>query len=125
MASADQAIGLSSAKLQLLSSLSSKSSPHTTHINFLSLGYFEIVHNFAYERTPMMSLSENEIKAMSAEIQHLSSTKKLLARPALQVMLDLINPSFSTSPVELLREYLARIKAAEGLVKVFHPILII
>ena len=73
----------------------------------------------------MMSLSENEIKAMSAEIQHVSSTKKLLARPALQVMLDLINPSFSISPVELLRQYLARIKAAEGLVKVFHPILII
>ncbi|KAL2056961.1 hypothetical protein ABVK25_002700 [Lepraria finkii] len=66
----------------------------------------------------MMSLSENEIKAMSAEIQHLSSTKELLARPALQVMLDLINPSFSISPVELLREYLARIKAAEGLVKI-------
>ena len=50
----------------------------------------------------MMSFSENEIKAMNAEIQHVSSTKKLLARPALPVMLDLINPSFPISPVELL-----------------------
>ncbi|MCJ1475906.1 hypothetical protein MMC13_004570 [Lambiella insularis] len=33
-------------------------------------------------------------------------------------MLDLINPSFSISPLELLRQYLARIKAAEGLVKI-------
>ncbi|KAL8819880.1 MAG: hypothetical protein Q9191_007638 [Dirinaria sp. TL-2023a] len=65
-----------------------------------------------------MSLSENEIKAMHAEIQHVSSTKKLLARPALQAMLDLINPSFSISPVELLRQYLARIKAAEGSLKI-------
>ncbi len=73
----------------------------------------------------MMSLSETEIKAMHAEIQQVSSTKKLLARPALQAMLDLINPSFSISPVELLRQYLARIKAAEGLVKVLYPIFII
>ena len=72
-----------------------------------------------------MSLSENEIKAMHAEIQHVSSTKKLLARPALQAMLDLINPSFRISPVELLRQYLARIKAAEGSVKVLYPIFII
>ena len=71
----------------------------------------------------MMSLSENEIKAMSAEIQHVSSTKKLLARPTLKIMLDLINPSFNISPVELLRQYFARIKAAEGLVKVYYPIL--
>ena len=73
----------------------------------------------------MMLFSENELNAISAEIQHVSSTKKLLARPALQVMLDLINPSFNISPVELLRQYLAHVKAAEGLVKVFHPILII
>lgn len=73
----------------------------------------------------MMPFSENEIRTMHAEIQHVSSSKKLLARPALQVMLDLINPSFSISPVELLRQYLARIKAAEGLVKVFYPIFII
>jgi len=73
----------------------------------------------------MMSLFESEIKAMHAEIQHVSSTKKLLARPALQAMLDLINPSFGISPVELLRQYLARIKAVEGLVKVFYPIFII
>ena len=66
----------------------------------------------------MMSLSGNDIKAMHAEIQKVSSTKKLLARPALQAMLDLINPSFTISPLELLRQYLARIKAAEGLVKV-------
>ncbi|KAK3174086.1 hypothetical protein OEA41_001330 [Lepraria neglecta] len=65
-----------------------------------------------------MSFSENEINTMSAEIQHVSSTKELLARPALQVMLDLINPSFNISPVELLRQYLARVKAAEGLVKI-------
>lgn len=73
----------------------------------------------------MMSLSDNEIKAMHAEIQHVSSTKKLLARPALQAMLDLINPSFSISPLELLRQYIARIKAVEGLVKVTYPISII
>ena len=73
----------------------------------------------------MTSFFENEIKAMNAEIQHVSSTKKLLARPALQVMLDLINPSFRISPVELLRQYLARIKAAEYIVKVFSPISVI
>ena len=73
----------------------------------------------------MMSLSDNEIKAMQAEIQHVSSTKKLLARPALQAMLDLTNPSFNISPLELLRQYLARIKAAEGLVKVLYSIFII
>jgi hypothetical protein len=67
----------------------------------------------------MMTFSENEIKAIKAEIKYVSSTKKLLAKPALQVMLDLINPSFSISPVELLRQYLARIKADECLVKVF------
>ena len=72
-----------------------------------------------------MSLFENGIEAMHAEIQHVSSTKKLLARPALQAMLDLVNPSFSTSPVEILRQYLARIKAAEGSVKVLYPIFII
>jgi len=73
----------------------------------------------------MMPFSENEIRTMHTEIQHVSSSKKLLARPALQVLLDLINPSFSISPVELLRQYLAHIKAAEGLVKVFYPIFII
>jgi len=72
-----------------------------------------------------MSFSENEIKAMDAEIQHVSSTKKLLARPALQLMLDLTNPSFPISPVELLRQYLARITATECLVKVFSTISII
>ena len=70
-----------------------------------------------------MSLSMNEIKAINVEIQHVLSTKKLLARPALQFMLDLTNLSFSTSPVELLLQYLARIKAVEGLAKVFHPII--
>jgi len=73
----------------------------------------------------MMPFSENEIKAMKAEIQHVSSTKKMLARPALQVMLDLIDPLFPISPVDLLRQYLTRIKAAESLVKVFSPISII
>ena len=72
-----------------------------------------------------MSLSENEIKALHAEIQHVSSTKKLLARHTLQVMLDLLDPLFSISPVEFLRRYIACIEAAEGLVKVFYPIFII
>jgi hypothetical protein len=77
------------------------------------------------KRTPMMSLSEDEIKAINAEIEHISSTKKMLARPALQFMLNLINPSFSISSVELFRQYLTRIKAAECIVKVFYSILFI
>ncbi len=74
---------------------------------------------------PMMSLSDNEIRAMHAEIQQVSTTKKLLARPALQAMLDLINPTFSISPLDYLRQYLARVTAAEGLVKVLYSIFII
>ena len=72
-----------------------------------------------------MSLSENEIKALNAEIQHVSSTEELLARPALQAMLDLINPSFSIAPVEFLRRYLARTKAAECPVKVLYLVFVI
>lgn len=65
-----------------------------------------------------MPLSENEIKAIHTEIQLVSSTKKLLARPALHAMLDLINPSFGISPAEFFRCYLARIMAVDDLVKV-------
>lgn len=73
----------------------------------------------------MMPFSDNEIRATHAEIQHVSASKKLLARPALQFMLDLIIRSSSISPLELLRQYLAHIEAAEGLIKVFYPIFII
>lgn len=51
----------------------------------------------------MMPSFEDEFRTMHTEIQNVSSSKKLQAKSALQVMLDLINPSFSISPVELLR----------------------
>jgi hypothetical protein len=73
----------------------------------------------------MMSLSADEIKAIDAEIQHISSTKKMLARHALLFMLNLIKPSFSILSVELFRQYLSRIKASEGIVKVFYSIFFI
>ncbi|MCJ1383559.1 hypothetical protein MMC17_006673 [Xylographa soralifera] len=65
-----------------------------------------------------MPLSENEIKAIHTEILHVSSTKKLLARPVLQSMLNLIDPSLGISPVEFLHQYIAHLNAAEGLVKI-------
>lgn len=66
----------------------------------------------------MMALSENEINDIYTEIQYMSSTQKILVRPALHTMLDLICPSFSVLPAETLRRYLARIKVVNGLVKV-------
>ena len=72
-----------------------------------------------------MSLSANEVKAMNVEIESISSKTKLLAGPALQLMLDLIDLPSGISSTELLRQYVARIKAAEGLVKVFYPIFVI
>ena len=72
-----------------------------------------------------MSHSENEIKALNAEIQHVSPKKKLLARPTLEVILQLIEHSPGISPVEFLRQYLAHLKAAEGLLKVFYPIFVV
>ena len=39
-------------------------------------------------------------------------------------MLDLVNPSFRVLPVKLLRQFLTRIEAEEGVVKVSHPIFI-
>ena len=73
-----------------------------------------------------MSSSEDEIKAIKAIIRHGSSTEKLLARPALQVMLDLVDLINTTDPNsqvlgELLLQYLARIRA-EPLVKVFSSL---
>jgi hypothetical protein len=72
-----------------------------------------------------MSLSDAEIEALTAGVQDVSSTQKLLARPALKSLLNLINTSVNISPVaaaELLRGWLSRIHSAEGLVKVFYPV---
>lgn len=73
----------------------------------------------------MMPLFEDEIKALRAEIQHVSSTQKMLARPALNIMLDLISPSSVVSRAELLRRYLAQIKAADGVIKVMYPVFVV
>ncbi|KAL9124196.1 MAG: hypothetical protein Q9217_006450 [Psora testacea] len=65
-----------------------------------------------------MSPLNKEIEAKRAEIQQISSTKKLSARQVMEVMLDLIDPSPSISPVEILRQYFERIKADERLIKI-------
>ena len=65
-----------------------------------------------------MPLSENEVKAICAEIQRVSSTQKMLVRPTLQYLLDILSSSSVVSPADLLHGYLAHIKAADGVVKV-------
>lgn len=65
-----------------------------------------------------MPLSDNEVKAICAEIQSMSSTQKMLVRPTLQYLLDLLSSSSVVSPADLLHSYLAHIKAVDGVVKV-------
>lgn len=66
-----------------------------------------------------MPISEEEVNALEAEIQRLSSTKKISVRHTLIRILELIRPSPDVSSAELLYNYLAQIKAGEGVVKVF------
>ena len=66
----------------------------------------------------MMPLSANDLEALHSEIQRVSSTQKMIIKPALHLMLDLLNPSLNVSPAELLRRYLANIQAVDGLAKV-------
>lgn len=60
----------------------------------------------------------DEVKVITMEISHVGSNKKLLAKPALQLMLELINPNHNISPISILKEYVASIGAAEDVVKV-------
>ena len=69
-----------------------------------------------------MSLSKELIEDMRASLQRLSFSKKVSARPALQTMLDLMDPSAMISPRDIFQQYLDRIEAADDLVKVFYPI---
>jgi hypothetical protein len=70
-----------------------------------------------------IKLSDAEIEALAAEIQGVSSKDKMLARPTLQALLLLIRTSADASLFEIVRKWLSEIKLAEGVVKVFHPLL--
>lgn len=72
-----------------------------------------------------MPLSANDLEALHSEIQRVSSTQKIIIKPALHLMLDLLNPLLDVSPAELLRRYVANIQAAYGIEKVLSPIFII
>lgn len=67
----------------------------------------------------MMPLSKKETKAIHAEIERISSTEKMLFKPALHVLLDLISSFSGGSHAEILHGYLAHVKVAEGVEKVF------
>jgi hypothetical protein len=67
--------------------------------------------------------SDAEIEALEAEIQGVSSKEKLLLRSALQAQLSLIRASANASPVEILRQWLSRIKLSEAVEKVFRLVL--
>jgi hypothetical protein len=70
-----------------------------------------------------MQPSDAEIEALEAEIRGVSSKEKLLLRSALQAQLSVIKASANASPVEVLRQWLSRIKLSEAVEKVFHLIL--
>ncbi|KAL6715560.1 hypothetical protein ACLMJK_006521 [Lecanora helva] len=65
-----------------------------------------------------MASLEGEITALSNEIQHVPATKKLLARPALNFMLDLIGVPLPASPIQQLRQFLAKVNASEDHLKI-------
>ena len=67
--------------------------------------------------------SDAEIEALAAEIKAVSSNEKLLLRPALEALLSLIRASANASPVEILRQWLSRIKLSEAVEKVFRLVL--
>jgi hypothetical protein len=67
-----------------------------------------------------IQFSDAEIKALEAEIQGVS---KLVLRSALQTQISLIKASANASPVEILRQWLSRIKLSDAVVKVFRPVL--
>ena len=48
----------------------------------------------------------------------MSTSQKMLVRPTLQCLLDLVSSSFVVSPADVLLGYLAHIKAVDGVVKV-------
>ena len=89
------------------------------YADLLSLRFFKVVYNLTNERSPIIWFSGDKIKATNAEIKHVLSTKKLIARPALRITIDLFNSSLSGSPVEIFNQYLARVKSAEYSVEVF------
>ena len=74
-----------------------------------------------------MSHFQNEIDALNAEIAQISSSKKIVARTTLQILRDLFNTStnIGTSPLVILRRFIARHNNVEMLEKVSDPILMI
>jgi hypothetical protein len=68
-----------------------------------------------------IQLSDAEIKALTAKIEAISSKEKILAKPALQALLSLINKPADISP--LLCRWISQIQLTENVVKVFRPVL--
>lgn len=61
----------------------------------------------------MMPISKKKTKAIYAEIERISSTEKMLVKPALYVLLDFISSFSGGLHAEIFHGYLAYVKGVE------------